>query len=175
MLTVRVDRGPAYTPVPLDPAQAPGDGTHFVWSKRYCLLLSYCRHPPHQHCLASLESKILVCVLPSYTFLFVNCTCLSSGCPLKKICFLYSGWLKLKPVGRPQFFFFSTFFFFCENIVHFWRYKNEKKVSSRTFFSQPAGLPETELFLWTASRAGLCTVIVGQSPWSQTPYLCCSV
>ena len=77
VLTVRVDRGPAYTPVPLDPAQAPGDGTHFVWSKRrYCLLLSYCRHP-HQHCLASLESKILVCVLPSYTFLFVNCTCLS--------------------------------------------------------------------------------------------------
>ena len=27
----------------------------------------------------------------------------------------------------------------------------KKKVSSRTFLSHPAGLPETELFLWTAS------------------------
>ena len=26
----------------------------------------------------------------------------------------------------------------------------KKKVSSRTFFSHPAGLPETELLLWTA-------------------------
>ena len=53
------------------------------------------------------------------------------------------------------FFFFHFIFFFHENIVNFWKKKKKiakmkKKVSSRTFLSHPAGLPETDLFLWTA-------------------------
>ena len=55
------------------------------------------------------------------------------------------------------FFFFHFIIFFHENIVNFWKKKKiakmKKKVSSRTFLSHPAGLPETELFLWTALRA----------------------
>ena len=53
------------------------------------------------------------------------------------------------------FIFFPLISFPHENIVQFWRKnkllaKLKKKVSSRTVFSHPAGLPETELFLWTA-------------------------
>ena len=53
------------------------------------------------------------------------------------------------------FFFFHFIFIFHENIVNFFFFffffaKMKKKVSSRTFLSHPAGLPETELFLWTA-------------------------
>ena len=52
--------------------------------------------------------------------------------------------------------FFSTLFFFSMKILSIFGKKQKKfakmkkKVSSRTFLSHPAGLPETELFLWTA-------------------------
>ena len=51
-------------------------------------------------------------------------------------------------------FLFFHFFGFHENMGENMgeRKKRKKKVSSRTFFSHPASLPETELFLWTASR-----------------------
>ena len=53
------------------------------------------------------------------------------------------------------FFFFHFIFFFHENIVNFWKKKkknskNEKKSFQPHLFEPPAGLPETELFLWTA-------------------------
>ena len=48
------------------------------------------------------------------------------------------------------FFFFHFFFFLGRKILSIFRKKKKKKVSSRTFLSHPAALPETELFLWTA-------------------------
>ena len=59
---------------------------------------------------------------------------------IKKVCFLSSGWLTLKPVGRPQYIFFFSPFFFCMKILSIFGEKNiflqkgKKEVSSRTFF-----------------------------------------
>ena len=47
----------------------------------------------------------------------------------------------------------AIFFFLTMKILSIFRFffaKMKKKVSSRTLFCHPAGLPETELFLWTA-------------------------
>ena len=66
---------------------------------------------------------------------------------------------KIEASRAAAIFFFFRFFFpqkYCPFLENFFVFcKNEKKVSSRTFLSHPAGLPETELFLWTA----LLTVI----------------
>ena len=73
----------------------------------------------------------------------------------KKVCFLSIGWVEFKPVGRPQFFFFFTFFCFFEGkygpCLEGGKKNGKKKVSSRIFFSHLAASPETKLFLWTAS------------------------
>ena len=47
---------------------------------------------------------------------------------------------------------------FLKKVLFFAKMKKKKKGSSRTFFSHPGGLPETELFLWTALDLRICVL-----------------
>ena len=59
--------------------------------------------------------------------------------PLKKVCFLCSGWPKLWPVGRPQNYFFSVFFFFWGGggggVRKWWNLDKKKKWKKKSSHS----------------------------------------
>ena len=72
----------------------------------------------------------------------------------KKICFLSSGWLKLKPVGQPQLF-FTPLFFFMKILSNFRRnfsfFAKMKKKSLQSHLFQPPGRSTGNRIIFMAS------------------------
>ena len=74
---------------------------------------------------------------------------------IKKILFPVQRVAKIEASRAAAIFFFSTYFFFSKKILSiFGKKKKKKKVSSRTFLSHPADLPETEYFYGQPDRRG---------------------
>ena len=88
--------------------------------------------------------------------------------PLKKVCFLCSGWSKLWPVGRPQNLFFPSFFFFKENYEILTKKKKKKKKSSHSaVIKSPGRWTGNNIFFKGGLIERACEryLIKGTGPW----------